>query len=419
MSTSPPPVWAFPFAGGCVSKPPLPFVSTADDEYNLRGISNGGDEWGQPFMDEEGELNARWFCCWIEAAMHALLVNPYLRWFVQDYKERWVLTEGRSETEWIVKNPFDASKQKDLHERYTHGVAAMAYLSARLRLDVPLDWTATNAEIKQSQVDFDNAILPMLKQFRAAFKDNDRYEKDNRGDPAKLLQMVMPGLWLFIACNWSGNEFQRQFMAYGCNALKVCVQRCAGASGRCFWFGKDVEFFDGAKADTVLVGPASSAHLLDMTDIRGLLLHIWLENARIELELADELTSQWSGLWQLPNNTECEGCDQIRMQLVKLVTLPFMLYIAVSRAEGARLRYDPNELTIGPTRDNHYATYKLVCRVEYQPSQHYVADVRMSDRSFTRYNFHSLYERQKIPAVDSSCTLLVWQREDKRPQERE
>ncbi len=130
---SQPPPWAFPFKGGCVSKPPLPYVSTLDDSYEFRGTSAAEKI---TYVDKEGETvvirPARYYCCWIEAATHALFSDPYLHWFMQDYNIRWKL----SGTRWICANPFPVANP--LHKRYKDGVEAMAYFAARLRLHLTL-----------------------------------------------------------------------------------------------------------------------------------------------------------------------------------------------------------------------------------------------------------------------------------------
>ncbi len=152
----------------------------------------------------------------------------------------------------------------------------------------------------------------------------------------------------------------------------------------------------------------------------------------------------WTGCWAVANGKECRayngnrGCDQLHIVQKKLVTLPIMLHFLTYRASQSNLMsaeqlrrmtpeqrarllrnvqppyellYDPEKLVVGPTRDNHYATYQLACRVEYRGA-HFVADVRMADGTFTQYNFHHQTRNQRIPQKDTSCAYLVWRRVD-------
>ncbi len=395
------PLWAFPFKGGCVSKPPLPYVSTTEDDYEFRGASLG---------KKVPVMQARYYCCWIEGATHALLGDPYLRWFVEDYNVRKAL----SKTAWICENPF-GDDQKELADRYTDGVAAMAYLAARLRLYRPVEWFAS---LEEGQADFDDSVEPLLAAFRLEFRDNDAAAADNMGDPAMLLLRLLPALRLFVAYNWSGNEFQRQFLGYGCSAVSSSVQKCAGVDGLCPFFGKDIEYFNNGEDAAVLVtsDPSAGTALLDMTDAGGAKQELFLYEGD-KMVLAEELSAMpyWNGRWSLMSGQACTGCDQLRIVQKKLVTLPFVLYINIARTpttNPAQLRYDPNELIIGPTRDNHYAIYQLVCRLE-KIGAHYVADIRKRDGTFTRYDFSKQTSNQRIPEVDTGCTYLVWRRVDK------
>ncbi len=439
MSAAPlPPLWAFPLEGGCVSKPPLPTVHTVDAPYELRGISTGASV-----------AEARFFCCWIEASTHALLVDPYLRWFLEDYNNRFEL----SGTKWICANPFAAAADP-LHLRYEDGVQVMAYFAARLRHDVALEWTwnATMDDEKKAQKDFDDAMEPLLQTFRAYFSPPGSALDlgNNMGDVGSALTRLLPGVRLFVAYNWSGNEFQRQFVAYGCKPISACVRRCAGTDkDKCSFYGIESEYFDddSVKKPAFLSAPQSIPHegysLLDMTDLSAT-QYVRLVTGTHRLEDVLKDIESWTGCWAVANGKECRayngnrGCDQLHIVQKKLVTLPFMLHFLTYRANQSNLMsaeqlrrmtpeqrarllrnvqppyellYDPEKLVVGPTRDNHYATYQLACRVEYRGA-HFVADVRMADGTFTQYNFHHQTRNQRIPQKDTSCAYLVWRRVD-------
>ncbi len=420
------PVWAFPFIGGCVSKPPLPAaVASFNSPYNFRGIQNGPKYVRKydPLTEPPPPLHPRWYCCWIEASTHALLIDPYLRWFLEDYNLRFQM----SGTKWIRQNEFDKIQDALLHRRYKNGVQSMSYLAARLRNDLPVSVFASDQQQKEAQDLFSKSMDPFLVEFRKHFHDSEN-DKTNEGEISNLLVSMLPGMRLFIACNWSGNEFQRQLIGYGCKPLTVGVERCAGAvKGKCPFFGKDIEYFNDR--GRLLVAPDDSVMpagftLLDMTD----------ENARRDIylhpgkyRLTDVLSDlpEWNGRWSVASAMPCEGCKtEMRIVQQKLVTLPFMLCIHTPRGNQAdfqhnggssnkpyELLYNPEKLVVGPTRDSHYAIYKLVCRLEYE-AHHFVADVRVQDGSFTRYSFDVQRPNQSIPENDTKCQYLVWRRVD-------
>jgi len=92
-----------------------------------------------------------------------------------------------------------------------------------------------------------------------------------------------------------------------------------------------------------------------------------------------------------------------------LTTLPWVLYIETDRPTSYTLQYNPDSLTVGPTSDGQYATYKLICRVSFM-SMHYKADVRDPVHgTFTNWNFADGTPTQ-IPFRDTTSALLVWQR---------
>ncbi len=265
-------------------------------------------------------------------------------------------------------------------------------------------------------------MAPLLASFRTHFRDDDSMARDNMGDPAALLPRLIPALRLFVAYNWSGNEFQRQLIGYGCNVVSATVERCTGTNRVCPYFGKEIKYFNHGSNKAVLVLAAGSvlpvgSTLLDMTDEGASKQQLNMYEGD-RMVLADELANMhiWSGRWHLMSGQKCTGCDELRIVQQHLVTLPFMLYINTFRSPAlskpAQLRYDPNELVIGPTQDGHYATYRLVCRLE-KVGAHYVADVRMLDGTFTQYDFNMRISNRKIPAVDTGCAYLVWQRVDK------
>jgi len=140
---------------------------------------------------------------------------------------------------------------------------------------------------------------------------------------------------------------------------------------------------------------------------------------------ADDSAVRFSNQWRLSDITPVCGswadsnkfCAFHRIFKETLATLPWMLYVTTRRldaeagAAGYTLQYNPDSLTVGPTADGQFATYKLVCRVWFAHS-HYKADVRdPRDGTFTEWNFETPSPTDmSTMRNDTKSRLLIWQR---------
>jgi hypothetical protein len=127
--------------------------------------------------------------------------------------------------------------------------------------------------------------------------------------------------------------------------------------------------------------------------------------------LDEGLSVRWTLTMQM-----CQRCNtHLEMRRRSLVTLPWMLFIQLDRTTDAAKRapvvYDTDSLLLGPTSDNHYARYKLMCRVQHAFG-HFIAHVRQRDGSFTELNFDKVTPEFSLPRPDRTCVALVWQRVD-------
>ena len=371
-----------------VSKDRIPEPFTVSERYEVRGCS-------------QGTSGARVNCCWIEGATHALLSDPFIRYFVIDYGAKVQLAGPRAFTR-------PSSLPADREEHYDAGALFMRVLSARYLLAGKL-----------GQAAFDVQVERIYRDIRARFGE----PGISMGDPGFLLATAMTGLRLFIALHWSGSSFQKQYLAYGCVPLVAVTHSCAGsAAGGCRLLGRDSISYLADELDAPLrdIDMTQAPWMITVTRSGGLHSLADLLN-----RLTDASLVRFGDQWQLSDITVCgyavesdELCAFHRIFKKTLTTLPWMLYVTTQRADvsfgggaGYTLQYNPDSLTVGPTADGQFATYKLVCRVWFAHS-HYKADVRdPRDGTFTEWNFETPSPTDmSTMRNDTKSRLLIWQR---------
>jgi len=371
-----------------VSKDRIPEPFTVSERYEVRGCSQGTD-------------GARVNCCWIEGATHALLSDPFIRYFVIDYGAKVQLAGPRAFTR-------PSSLPADREEHYDAGALFMRVLSARYLLAGKL-----------GQAAFDVQVERIYRDIRIRFG----VAGDTMSDPEVLLGDALPGLRLFIALHWSGSSFQKQYLAYGCVPLVAVTHSCAGsAASGCRLLGRDSISYLSETLDTPLRD-------IDMTQAPWMIRVVRNGGLHSLADLlsrpTDDSLVRFSNQWRLSDITPVCGysavskkfCPFHRILKETLATLPWMLYVTTRRldaeagAAGYTLQYNPDSLTVGPTADGQFATYKLVCRVWFAHS-HYKADVRdPRDGTFTEWNFETPSPTDmSTMRNDTKSRLLIWQR---------
>ena len=379
-----------------VSKDRIPWPSTAHESYPMRGCEND-----TIFLEPPFQPSARKNCCWIEVTLHALLSDPFLRYFVIDYGAK-VNLAGSFESA-FPSPPLSAALSA---EDYTRGALYMRILHARYSLADTLGQESFNYQFDTLYADLRKSVdvsRPSAAGLPAP-KEND----DMMGVTAELLTVMLPCVRLFIALHWSGSAFQRQFLAYGCVPLATTTLSCTGKAASCVLRGRERVGYDEWQTQLDEVDMIASPVIIT-TEPR-----VGVQSLQTLLtQLSDASLVRFGGRWELWSIRICgPSCHGRRIVKRTLTTLPWMLYIETARSQIGQmtLQYNPDSLTLGPTADGQYATYKLVCRVSFAYA-HYKADVRDPvDGTFTNWNFASATPSRIPFDGDTTCAVLVWQR---------
>lgn len=378
-----------------VSKDRIPWPSTAHESYPTRGCEND-----TIFLEPPLKPSARKNCCWIEVALHALLSDPFLRYFVIDYGAK-VNLAGSFES--AFPSPLLSAAFSDVD--YTCGALYMRILHARYSLADTLGQESFNYQFETLYADLRKSVRVSRPSAQGLPppKEND----DMMGIAADLLKIMLPRVRLFIALHWSGSAFQRQFLAYGSVPLVTTTLACPGTAATCALRGRETVGYGDYQTQLYDVDMIASPVVMSTEPKAGVLA---LEDLLHRMTDLSEIRfgGRWE-LWRLMCGGSCTGRRIVKRTLT---TLPWMLYIEIGRHALGQLalQYNPDILTLGPTADGQYATYKLVCRVSFAYA-HYKADVRDPvDGTFTNWNFASATPSRIPFDGDTTCAVLVWQR---------
>lgn len=362
-----------------VSKDRIPFTGQEKQDYLCQGASLSGVP-GQ----------ARRNCCWIEASMHLLMRDPYISYFVLDYTRR-------RETNQIAEKTALPSRE------YTGGAILMRVLWMRYKMrDAPA-------------LTYDNVIEPYYYELRNHFDSPNWKQGDGMGELDQFLTFqALPSLRTFIAFYWSGSVFQQHYLAYGCGPLVKWTESCGGKTGLCPLKNSDCIMYN-SEGCALKDDPANNLVALNLTSYSAVIM---MNSSKRTYQLSDLLGAlDFPGKWEPKHGGQC-SCGERRLVKKELVTLPWMLYINTSRPRESHndsvLLYDPDALTVGPTVDGQYATYRLVARAWYRP-MHYEAMVRRGQgqawKKFSQLQ-QPTEERYEGEQRDTSSTMLVWERKE-------
>jgi hypothetical protein len=356
-----------------ISRPPLPELFQQSLPVALQGVSQGS--WNEKIHPKP--VDARFNCCWIEGNYWCLVTDPGIRWFLTDYWARCELGQDS----WIVPVPLHSGVQ--VVRTYEEGKVAMRYLAFRHR----------HGSLTQYRLNTE--ITAEMQLWRDCFQLNG--ELHNMGE--MLLPRLLSALRFFIALNWPSNAFQKSFIAYQSQQVHSITTQCTSLRAACPSTQSILASRPGEVMDSPCLAIVPTRDVSQLSDL-------------LDFSALDEgLSVRWTLTMQM-----CQRCNtHLEMRRRSLVTLPWMLFIQLDRttdeAKRAPVVYDPDSLLLGPTSDNHYARYKLVCRVQHAFG-HFIAHVRQRDGSFTELNFDKVTPEFSLPRPDRTCVALVWQRVD-------
>jgi hypothetical protein len=322
-----------------------------------------------------------------------LLIDPYLRFFVDDFGQK-------DQSVWVKIRDVPQDRQPI----YACGWLCMQAL-----------WNKRSSHA----IDKDSFIQRMREIYRQMRQDSWLGREDDMADVQEKLPKALAALRCFVAYNWQGQPFQAHWLAYGTIPIlrhtSRCVREDCPSGGR-----KRYRFHDGEGTSLML----STLNLLTQTEqfmwridlIHGLkggndLQQLVRQNFMVEGE-----TSQEWGQW-FPLKTNQRWCPQCYSgQLIHkdvLNSLPWMLYLRVPRdpKHPSLLRYDPELLEVGPAFGRQFARYRLMARARFR-GRHYVMDIRpqQSQAHFTRYDFDKVTQLEGELPEDKEYTVQVWQR---------
>jgi hypothetical protein len=373
------------------SVPEVPW--TGQTEFTYRGAAQG---FGSSVFHN---------CCWLEVASLLLLRDPFVRYFVEDFTDR-RLVSG----DWMRRPPAGLDKDKNQLALFKRGHTFMEYLSARVL-------NSRNATLTDGG--FQSVLAPSLDRVRNELSG--LQQGDQEGDPIERLDHVLPALRWVISLWWPGSHYQRVVLSYGCVPFAHIEERCTGLPAACPLEGhstisREYEASSAFEAPNPVWFLAVSAKVNDLG---------WA--------LCHSDRPAIGGQWRLNSLNRCTlGCDGVRYQRPRLQTLPWMLYVGLHqvahfyRRSGGSARvsgvaadakpypvcYDASCMTIGPTFDNKYGKYRLVARV-ISAAGHFNVDIRkVTSTDFRKFDFQhvSRSELQQEKNVDSDGCFLLWER---------
>lgn len=350
-----------------ISKPRIPSLAILDEPYASMGAR----------MSDSG---SRYNCCWIEATLHFLLADPFIRYFAANWKTKRELKDaGRFK----VRGDFD-------NLRYRQGYLVMDILALRYK---------HKEGIMQSA--FDDIMTVMYSELRDLFPLGKR--DDGMNDISTLIVVALPALRFVLALHSSGHAVQRHFLANGTNPLFHYQQRCPSASPLCPLRQEEKTGFN------VNGDPLARKNMALETDVIVIKFEQPVESINLQEWLGQFVMSKWH-IAEVPS-CMVGVCESRRLEKRVLATLPWMLYINKAAEGRIPIIYDAEKLVVGPTADGKFAVYKLIARDRFG-SAHFSADIRIKGRLFTNWSFQSKREFT-IPDgshADKLCSFMVWQR---------
>lgn len=170
--------------------------ATVYESYPMRGCTN------DIVVPEPPRIpGARNNCCWLEASLHALLSDPFVRYFVIDYGNK-VNLAGSSDGAFP---PPPLSGAFSLEE-YSRGALYMRILYARYSLSSSLGQAAFDYQFDTLHAELRQSIR-VVRLVRPGAAPLPPQPIDMMGDTAELVKVMLPCVRLFIALHWSGSAF--------------------------------------------------------------------------------------------------------------------------------------------------------------------------------------------------------------------
>lgn len=350
-----------------ISKPRIPTLAILDEPYSSMGARMSG-------------TGSRINCCWIEATLHFLLADPFIRYFAANWKTK---RELKDDGRFRVRDNFASV-------RYKQGYLMMDILALRYKYR---DGIMQDA--------FDDMMTAMFAELREMFPNGAR--EDGMNDITTLITVALPALRFVLALHSSGNAVQRHFLANGTNPLFHFHQRCPNTSAVCPLRRQEQIGYNIAGVEL------EDKNMALETDVIIIKIEQPVESINLQEWLGEYVTPKW----HMAEATSCMAgvCESRRLEKRVLATLPWMLYINKAVEGRIPIIYDSEKLVVGPTADNKFAVYRLIARDRFG-SAHFSADIRIKGRLFTNWSFQSKREFT-IPEgshPDKLCSFMVWQR---------
>jgi hypothetical protein len=338
--------------------------------------------------------------------MHVLLRDPSIRFFVRCFSDK----DPRS----FPKSRGGTAYQRQL---YSLGFLCMSILECRLQSG------AMNAHVYESVMvelytKFRNDPLvrgletgqPLAQQAdidEKTEKSKTAFVNDGAGDAAPAILLALDALRCFIAFNWQSNLFQQHFLAYGSFPIVERTEMCFGS--KCAR-GEERVFYGDNRCDSLSQLPMSAA----AESAIPLLVRAGAA------DLAGALMQRFDAVWRIKNKSctqvnRGQVCGEPVIMKKQMCNLPWMLYVRIYRDPTLALvplRYNPDELLLGPTADGQYATYRLLARVKYA-HYHFTVDVRRGGgaaNKFINWNFDYRSEASVSDEGDTTSMFMLWQR---------
>jgi hypothetical protein len=364
---------ALPHGTSFLSKDTIVFPRSILDDLSVLKGSGNGSKRGQPRLN----------CCFIEAALHVLFSDPFVRHLAHRY--------GR------------VAKRDSITSDTERGSLILAVLELRWLLSTDGDTT---------QRDWDAAHDDIHRDIRAALRRADPTSEDENqmGDASAVAVMFLEWIHAFVLQQYRAvgacDRFLAAFLSYAHRVVRRRSTLCANCRTRTAVFAQ-AHSFDAATG-------SSDIGLLDGSAL-GVLEAISIDQA-VGNDLEAIVNAQLTTRWEVLLNT-CASCGRKScIGHFALVNLPWMLYVAFNGRGGVskprELHYDPELMVVGPTIDGQYAKYRLVSRAHFR-SSHYTVDVRTewSEPEFKNWSFDKAVDtRGDTMHADTTCTLYLWQR---------
>lgn len=182
---------------------PIPFSSTFISRDAIPRPHTFGQHTQYMKGTSYGSSGPRKNCCWIEVSMHAILSEPFLRYFILDSQRK----------EKYVVLPSNVTKE------YACGAKLCQYLYWR--------WTESNID----QEEWDHAHDRMMAAIRVDFATLANDDVNGLGSGPELVVSMMTCIRVYIASVYKDQLFARLFRSYAypitcSDELKCTKQLC-------------------------------------------------------------------------------------------------------------------------------------------------------------------------------------------------